>query len=127
MIRRLLNLSLTYRSLVTELELERAKFFSVQRENETLRAELDGLRTRYEDTLRRTNDFLGLVGWNLSIYGVVSLPPREEEKETDELPARKRFAGDVAKEADAQFEREYSKMTGGIFLPGGLRDRGAGK
>jgi len=108
-VKRLLMLFSAHRDIVSQLELDRAKYFSAERENERLRKDLDETRARLEDTLRRTNDFLGLVGWNLSIYGVVTLPPREEEKEDVEAPTRKRFAGDVAREADEQFQREYDE------------------
>lgn len=108
--KRLLMLFSAYRDVVSQLELERAAHFSANRENDRLRKDLDATRTRLEDDLRRSNDFLGLTGWNLSIHNLVTLPPREEQPDGEEQPVSKRFAGNVAREADAQFEREYDAM-----------------
>lgn len=110
MISRLLNLFHSHRAVIIELELERAKFFSTQREIDQLRADIKVERDQSRDLLMRVIDFAALTGWNVSMFGIVDKPkPRQEPVE--EPSPRKRFAGDVAAEMDTQFDAEYSEMV----------------
>ncbi len=110
MIEYLLMLVPSYRVLRISTVEAHMKAAIQERQVETLLDRNEQLHQRLEKTLRCLNDYMALRESGMTIHGELTLPERPPEVPIEEAAPRKRHARDAAREADAQFDEEYSRM-----------------